>query len=268
MKIEDKYLYIKKSQTWKIRGIYLFGILTWGLVVFAYAQSYDADPFFQFFVTPIIAFLTIYHLVSFGINLFYRQFDLGLHKKLADMFSDKEGQFPTVDVFLPICGEDIKILERTWASVTKINYPKNLLRVYVLDDTKGDTSEHKELASSFGFTHLERPNKGEMKKAGNLKYAYERTNSSFIVIFDADFCPHEDFLLETLPYMADEKMESSRLLNTLTCLQSLGRLLHWHTLQHLQKNHSIDLYKLQGIGSVVRYVAVRMRSTEGLPLIK
>ncbi len=45
-----------------------------------------------------------------------------------------------------------------------------------------------------------------MKKAGNLKYAYERTRGEFIVIFDADFAPHPDFLLELLPYTADPKL--------------------------------------------------------------
>jgi hypothetical protein len=29
-----------------------------------------------------------------------------------------------------------------------------------------------------------------MKKAGNLKYAYERTQGEYIVIFDADFARH------------------------------------------------------------------------------
>jgi cellulose synthase (UDP-forming) len=40
-----------------------------------------------------------------------------------------------------------------------------------------------------------------MKKAGNLRHAYENSTSEFIAIFDADFAPREDFLTETLPYM-------------------------------------------------------------------
>ena len=62
------------------------------------------------------------------------------------------------------------------------------------------------MAELFGFTYFERPNKGEMKKAGNLKYGYERTNGEFIVIFDADFAPHKDFLRELVPYMSDSKI--------------------------------------------------------------
>ena len=61
------------------------------------------------------------------------------------------------------------------------------------------------IAEHFGFTHFERPNKGEMK-VGNLKYAYERTNGDNLFIFDADFSPHPDFIHELLPYMGDPKV--------------------------------------------------------------
>ena len=44
------------------------------------------------------------------------------------------------------------------------------------------------------------------KKAGNLRFAFARTRSPFIVIFDADFRPRADFLQETLPYMEDPSL--------------------------------------------------------------
>ena len=48
-----------------------------------------------------------------------------------------------------------------------------------------------------------RPDRGEHKKSGNLRYAFAHTNSAHIVIFDADFGPRADFLAETLPYLDD-----------------------------------------------------------------
>lgn len=51
-----------------------------------------------------------------------------------------------------------------------------------------------------------RPNRPELKKAGNLRYAFSRTSSEAIVIFDADFCPRADFLRETIPYLMDPKI--------------------------------------------------------------
>lgn len=73
----------------------------------------------------------------------------------------------------------------------------------VLDDS--GSPEVETLAKKFGFGYLARPNKGEMKKAGNLKYGFERTSGEFIIILDADFTPRYDFVDELLPYMSDEK---------------------------------------------------------------
>src|SRR5260370_3114193 len=74
-------------------------------------------------------------------------------------------------------------------------------RPYVLDD--GDDPEAARLAAEFGFSYWVRPQPGEHKKSGNLRYAFTRTQGEFIVILDADFAPRRDFLAETLPYMSD-----------------------------------------------------------------
>lgn len=199
----DKYLYIRETPAWKVRSLYLFGIVSWLLVVFGFWGLITIDPFFTWFVTPTIALLTLYHMASFGLNLFYRQFDLKKHRnRVMSFWIDRRE--PMVDIFLPICGEDISVLRNTWEHVRNIPYRNK--RVYVLDDSKEGCDEHWDLAQQYGFTYLERPNKGEMKKAGNLKHAYEQTDGEFIVIFDADFAPHADFLWETLPYMSDENV--------------------------------------------------------------
>jgi len=59
------------------------------------------------------------------------------------------------------------------------------------------------MAARFGFSYWVRPNRGEYKKSGNLRYAFTRTSGEFLVILDADFAPRPDFLTETLPYLAD-----------------------------------------------------------------
>lgn len=50
---------------------------------------------------------------------------------------------------------------------------------------------------------VRRPNRPELKKAGNLRYAFAQTSSEILAIFDADFCPRPDFLSETVPYFMD-----------------------------------------------------------------
>jgi cellulose synthase (UDP-forming) len=109
---------------------------------------------------------------------------------------------PSVDIFLPICGEETEVLKKTFLAVEQLNYARKT--VYVLDD-KGDP-EHELLTKQSNFFYLSRENKGQMEKAGNIKYGYERSNGDYIVILDADFAPHPNFINHLLPYMNDPKV--------------------------------------------------------------
>lgn len=195
----DKYIYIQKTPTWKVRFFYLLGIIFWIPIAFVTAISWNSDPFTTWFVVPIVVILTVHYFFSFGLNLFYRQFNLKKHRDFLFKYWYKKKQYDSVDIYLPICGEDVSILRRTWKHVQEIDYPNK--KVYVLDDSRVHTQKHKRLAEKFGFVYFERPNKGEMKKAGNLKYAFGRTSGTYIAILDADFAPHRDFLRELVPYL-------------------------------------------------------------------
>ncbi len=108
--------------------------------------------------------------------------------------------WPTVDVWLPICNEPIEVLANTWEHIAALQWP-GLLTVTVLDD--GGNPALEAMAQEFGFNYLCRPNRGWMKKSGNLQFAYQQTSGEFVSIFDADFCPRPDFLLELVPYFDD-----------------------------------------------------------------
>ncbi|MET3960872.1 cellulose synthase (UDP-forming) [Marmoricola sp. OAE513] len=120
---------------------------------------------------------------------------------LDDRYVD--GAFPSVDVFLPCCGEPLEVLRNTYRHVSRLQWGPGL-RVWVLDDS--GSSRVAEAAASFGFEYLSRPNRGEMKKAGNLKYAFEHSDADLVAIFDADFCPREDYLLQLVPYFDDAEV--------------------------------------------------------------
>ncbi len=111
-------------------------------------------------------------------------------------------QYPSVDVFLPNFGEDIAVLENTWRYVSRLEYPGEVT-VYCLDDA--GRPEVAALADLFGFRYLARPTH-EFKKAGNLRYGFQRSSGDFLVIFDADFAPRPDFLSSLLPYTEDKSV--------------------------------------------------------------
>jgi cellulose synthase (UDP-forming) len=108
--------------------------------------------------------------------------------------------YPSVDVFLPTAGEDLAVLANTYKYVRKLEWTGSLT-IWVLDD--GDRNEVRELALAHGFRYLVRPDRGRLKKAGNLRYAYTQSHGEHIAIFDADFCPRADFLTHLVPYMSD-----------------------------------------------------------------
>lgn len=199
----NKYHYIKTTPTWVVRTMYATGLVTWGLVVVGFVIGATHKPFYIYVTLPCVAFFTLYQLINFGLNLTYRQFNLEAHRGRVRRYWHFYTE-PTVDIFLPICGEDINVLKNTWKHVALLDYKK--IKVYVVDDSTKHAAAHKKLALAHGFTYLSRPNKGHMKKAGNLKFAHEHSTGEYIAIFDADFAPHPDFLYELLPYFKDESV--------------------------------------------------------------
>jgi cellulose synthase (UDP-forming) len=105
----------------------------------------------------------------------------------------------TVDIWLPTCGEPLRVLRNQYRHVALIRWHTRV-NVWVLDDA--DRPEVADLAAEFSFRHVVRPNRGWLKKAGNLINAFGISHHRYCVVFDADFVPRHDFLLETVPYLA------------------------------------------------------------------
>jgi cellulose synthase (UDP-forming) len=141
-----------------------------------------------------------YQALSLPANFTGRSFDMAAHRRLVANWRPR--YYPSVDIFLPICGEPMEVLHNTWAGVFELIhcYPGDA-RVYVLDD--GPSEEAMRMTRDFGFGYVRRPRLRYRKKAGNLNYAFARTRGEHVVIFDADFRPRADFLAELLPYLDD-----------------------------------------------------------------
>ena len=103
-----------------------------------------------------------------------------------------------MDIFLPICGEDILVLQKTWEAVSTMreNY---FGRVNVVIGDDKQAKEAHELSKIYDFKYLSRANKGFMKKTGNLDFLFENSFAPLVVVFDADFCPVPEFLNVTVP---------------------------------------------------------------------
>ncbi|MGH9170389.1 MAG: glycosyltransferase family 2 protein [Acidimicrobiales bacterium] len=168
---------------------FAFAGITYGFVRLALSVGW-AEVFLVYWCFAMLSFA-----VSLVANYFTRDFDIDRHDRFVD--SHLIGRCPSIDVWLPNCGESLEILRNTWAHVAGLQWP-GTLNVYCLDDR--GLPEVERLAQEFGFHYLSRPDKGWMKKSGNLKFAYENSAGELVALFDADFCPRPDMLFEILPY--------------------------------------------------------------------
>ena len=210
---KEKYSYIKMNRTpLLICGLFSLLALSAGAWLFI-----KASPWYAWYA--VYAILSEFYLfTSYGITFFGKRFDLEGHNKILRENPLTEQTAPTVDIFLPVCKEPIEILENTWKYVSAMRYPAGKMQAWVLDD--GAQQEVGDLARRFGFQYIVRPNRPELKKAGNMRYAFSQTSGAFFVVFDADFCPRADFLEEMMPeHMADPKMA---ILQTPQFFHSLG----------------------------------------------
>jgi cellulose synthase/poly-beta-1,6-N-acetylglucosamine synthase-like glycosyltransferase len=119
-------------------------------------------------------------------------------------------QLPRVTIQLPIYNERY-VVERLIDECSKIEYPKGLLQIQVLDDSTDDTAAHAEAlveryqALGYPFEYRHRSNRHGYK-AGALQAGLETATGDFVAVFDADFCPPADFLLRTVHYFTDPKV--------------------------------------------------------------
>jgi cellulose synthase (UDP-forming) len=195
----EKFLYIER----RLPLLLFSSLLSLGCLTISQLHLVHLKPWLWFLV-PFLVLTLAYYVISLRVNLPSRNFDVRTHRALVASWDPIV--YPTVDVWLPVCGEDIAVLTNTWYHVSRMaSHYRGEVNVYVLDD--GASPEAASLATNLAFHYLVRPNRGWFKKAGNLHHGYQSSTGEFVVIFDADFCPRDDFLDETLPYMqADDRL--------------------------------------------------------------
>jgi len=116
----------------------------------------------------------------------------------------KLNEFPVVTLQLPVYNE-VYVVRRLIDAACKIVYPREKLEIQILDDSTDETSAviadciaaHRQRGME--IKHIQRVNR-QGYKAGALKEGLKTARGEFVGVFDADFVPSPDFLLETLPY--------------------------------------------------------------------
>ena len=188
---EEKYLYVNTNST----IIFIFSIISFtGITISTglfLSHHTNLWPLYGYFA------LTVFYFIISLSTKTNQSFNKAYHDKIINKWKDR--MYASVDVFLPTAGESLTVLENTWQGVAKMMKEYNgTVTVFCLDDSARPSV--RALAKRFNFYYKVRPNRGEFKKAGNLRFGYTNSYSEYIIIFDADFRPRADFISEMLPY--------------------------------------------------------------------
>ncbi len=121
-----------------------------------------------------------------------------------------DGPLPPVTIQLPLYNE-MYVADRLLQATARMDYPKELLEIQILDDSTDETTEVARRAADrlveqgFDVTFMHRTDRSGFK-AGALDAGLKVARGKFVAIFDADFIPSPDFLQRTVPYFQDEKI--------------------------------------------------------------
>jgi cellulose synthase (UDP-forming) len=109
---------------------------------------------------------------------------------------------PRVDVFVPVYGEPVEVVEPTIAAARRMRGAR--VSVYLLDD--GADPAMRSLAEREGVRYITRE-RHEGAKAGNINHALAMTMAPYVVVFDCDHVPDGRFLEATLGHFtADDQL--------------------------------------------------------------
>jgi len=177
-------------------------------------------------------------------------------------FTNSE-EIPFVTIQLPVYNE-MYVMERLLENIVKLDYPRAKLEIQVLDDstdesvvtTKKQISELQK--TGIDIQHIQRSNRQGFK-AGALKEGLEIAKGEFIAIFDADFLPEKDWLLQTIPYFKNEEIgvvqtrwgHINRNYSTLTKVQAFALDAHF-TLEQVGRNSKGHFINFNGTAGVWR----------------
>lgn len=213
-----------------------------------------------------LLFIFLYSIVQLNLAINYLRFTQ--HSHLPEPQSIAREKLPKVTIQLPVYNE-LYVIERLITSVSDIDYPRNKLEVQVLDDSTDESFEiadrliKKLRGEGFNIKHIQRPDRRGYK-AGALKYGTETAEGEFIAIFDADFIPHQDFLLKTVPYFQDQSVgvvqtrweHINEEFSLLTKLQAFGLDAHF-TVEQLGRNKGGHFINFNGTAGVWRKECIR-----------
>jgi cellulose synthase/poly-beta-1,6-N-acetylglucosamine synthase-like glycosyltransferase len=153
-------------------------------------------------------FLVMIVLAFYGLHRYQLVYLYYKHRDRA--VTDPPSHFaelPCITVQLPIFNEQY-VIDRLIDACCRLNYPPNRLEIQVLDDSTDETQQAAsglvERYSALGhdIVYLHRTDRNGYK-AGALDAGLKQASGDLIAIFDADFVPPPDWLMQVVHHFAE-----------------------------------------------------------------
>jgi hypothetical protein len=206
-------------------------------------------------------------LCLFGLRRVYILARYWLLPREAPLRAVDDDDAPVVTVQLPVFNE-VGVVERLLAAVTRLDWPREKLEIQVLDDSTDETTPllagltaHYR-AAGHDVHHLHRDGRAGYK-AGALAAGLARARGEFVAIFDADFVPQRDFLRRTMGAFADPHLafvqggweHLNREASLLTRVQAILLDAHFR-FEHTVRSRAGYFVNFTGTGGVWRASAI------------
>jgi len=142
-------------------------------------------------------------ITAYTCNFYYLAY---LSTRRNEKYNTIQFDAPPITIHLPIYNEKY-VAARLVHAICSMDYPKEKMRIMVLDDSDDETvgllesvvNDYK--VKGFNIEHIRRATRSGYK-AGALKFAMKSTNTEFVAIFDADFIPPNWFLKKAIPHFS------------------------------------------------------------------
>jgi cellulose synthase/poly-beta-1,6-N-acetylglucosamine synthase-like glycosyltransferase len=165
-------------------------------------------------------FIVMIILAFYGIHRYQLVWLYFKNKKNAAKWSDPpmrfaEGQLPFVTIQLPIFNEQF-VIDRLIDAVCKLDYPRDRFEIQLLDDSTDETTGvARDIVERYarGFAgmeaqpivYLHRSNRHGYK-AGALDKGLDVARGEFVAIFDADFVPPRQWVMQVIHHFAEPEI--------------------------------------------------------------
>ncbi|HEU4981436.1 MAG TPA: glycosyltransferase, partial [Acidobacteriaceae bacterium] len=165
---------------------------------------FDASLLIPYFI--VLVCLAFYGMHRYQLVwLYYR------HKKKATKEPPQRfEQLPRVTIQLPIFNEQF-VIDRLIEACSQLDYPRELLEIQLLDDSTDETQEvaraicDRYAAEGLPIVYIHRTNRHGFK-AGALDEGLKVAKGEFVAIFDADFVPPPEWLMQVIHHFAEPEI--------------------------------------------------------------